>query len=214
VKAVAALYIDPKGPYPSMAGVDAWDAQRDATKYYGPNPVVAHPPCAPWSGSLSGLCDRRSESALAVRAVQQVRAYGGVLEHPAHSRLFGALELPTPKAMHRIREPSGRWLDADVADEYGGFTIEVQQVDFGHPCRKKTWLYLCGVPREAIMLPATHREPTHWCSGGHRAKRPPPPGIKIASAKMRRVTPPAFAEWLVHLARSASGCFLTAGGAA
>jgi hypothetical protein len=29
-----------------------------------------------------------------------------------------------------------------------------------------------------------------------------PPGIKVASAQQRRRTPPAFADWLISLARS------------
>jgi hypothetical protein len=30
-----------------------------------------------------------------------------------------------------------------------------------------------------------------------------PPGVKVCSAQLRRRTPRAFAEWLVHLARGA-----------
>lgn len=78
---IAALYIDPKGPYPAIAGVDCWDATRDARKYDGPYPVVAHPPCGPW-GKLRHL-SRNDDPSLALRAVEQVRRWGGVLEHPA-----------------------------------------------------------------------------------------------------------------------------------
>jgi hypothetical protein len=184
---VAALYIDPRGPYPRMEGVDCWDAERDARLYDGPHPVVAHPPCGPW-GALRHLC-RNDDPTLAPRAAEQVREFGGVLEHPAGSLLFRALRLPFP---------------GELPDEYGGRTHEVSQVDWGHPARKRTWLYLVRT-NAALVLPP-RREPTHWVSGGRRRAKPGggvvPPGIKICSTQQRRRTPPAFAEWLVALARS------------
>lgn len=187
---VAALYIDPRGPYPGMRGVDCWDATRDARLYHGPHPVVAHPPCGPWS-RLRHLY-QGSEHDCAVRAVAQVQAHGGVLEHPAHSRLWAACGLPLP---------------GDPSDGHG-ITIQVDQVRWGHVARKRTWLYLVGV-RARVRLPPP-REPTHWI-GSYRkhnafnAKRrgaPAPDHIKICSAQQARRTPPAFAKWLVSLARS------------
>lgn len=41
---VAALYVDPRGPYPKLVA-EWYDAARDARTYEGPLPVVAHPPC-------------------------------------------------------------------------------------------------------------------------------------------------------------------------
>lgn len=72
---IAALYIDPRGPYPSIPGVECWDAERDARNYAGPWPVVAHPPCGPWS-KLKGMCWKQDRS-LAPIAVGQVRRWGG-----------------------------------------------------------------------------------------------------------------------------------------
>lgn len=186
---VAALYIDPRGPYPRMEGVDCWDEARDARLYTGPYPVVAHPPCGPW-GRLRHLC-RVQVADLAPRAIEQVRAFGGVLEHPAHSRLWRHARLPEP---------------GELPDEHGGYTLAVNQVDWGHVARKPTWLYLVRVPCVRLEMPEP-REPTHWISGGRgregkkRKTTPVPPGIKVCSAQARRRTPPAFAEWLVALAR-------------
>jgi hypothetical protein len=195
VRTVAALYIDPRGPYPRMVGVDAWDATRDADCYDGPWPVVAHPPCGPW-GRLAHLY-RGNEHDCAHYAVTRVRAFGGVLEHPAESRLWEAWSLPRP---------------GEPADAHGGYTIAVDQCEWGHVARKRTWLYLVRVPRAAITAPPfPGREPTHWISGFRSTHKRQthvrggvscPPGIKVCSAEQRRRTPPAFAEWLVSLART------------
>lgn len=184
---IAALYIDPRGPYPQMADVSAWGVDRDARSYEGNDPVVAHPPCGPW-GKLKQLYEG-TEHDCGPRAVDQVRCCGGVLEHPADSALWTYVGLPRPGA---------------PADAFGGYTIEVCQVEWGHVARKRTWLYLVGVPRSAIEAsPYPDRQPTHWASGSRTAKcGPVPPGIKVCSAQQRRRTPPEFAAYLVRLARS------------
>lgn len=189
---VAALYVERSGPYFDLPGVDPWDKERDARLYDGPHPVVAHPPCGPWS-KLRHLY-RGDEHDCAERAVEQVRAWGGVLEHPAGSQLWREAKLPRP---------------GELPDAHGGRSLEVCQVDWGHPARKRTWLYVVGAPELPPMPPP--REPTHWCSahryGGSARRRvdAPPPGIKVCSAQQRRRTPLAFAEWLVAIARSARG---------
>lgn len=187
---VAALYIDPRGPYPKMEGVDCWDEKRDARLYEGPHPVVAHPPCGPW-GRLAPMC-RRQVADCAPRAVEQVRAWGGVLEHPADSRLWKACDLPRP---------------GELPDAWGGRTIAVFQSDWGHVARKPTWLYVVG-PARSERAPFPGKAPTHWVSGTRNKNRKPgggtvPPGIKVCSAQQRRRTPPLFAEYLVRLARAA-----------
>lgn len=118
---VAALYIDPRGPYTKLGDVDCWDEQRDARKYDGPWPVVAHPPCGPW-GKLRHQCTRQPADCGPI-AVEQVRRFGGVLEHPAHSTLFRHCGMPWP---------------GELPDAWGGFTIEVEQVRWGHVARKRT----------------------------------------------------------------------------
>ena len=185
---VAALYVDPRGPYPRMIDVDCWDESRDARMYDGPWPVVAHPPCRNW-GSLKHLATG-DDSDCGPRAVEQVRLFGGVLEHPARSSLFRSCGMPEP---------------GELPDTFGGRAVEICQVDFGHVARKRTWLYVVGTSTLPPM-PAP-REPTHWVSGGRKHQRKGsggvvPPGIKVCSAQQRRRTPPAFAEWLITIARS------------
>lgn len=195
---ISALYIDPRGPYPKIPGVDCWDEKLDARKYDGPYPVVAHPPCGPW-GRLRHLY-RGNEHDCAPRAVEQVRRWGGVLEHPAGSLLWD---------IHVVRDIGRMPKPGELPDVWGGYTIELDQCEWGHVARKRTWLYLVGVPREALEAPPfPGREPTHWVSGGRgragkKAKTTPvPPGIKVASACQRRRTPPLFAEYLIRLAGS------------
>ena len=186
---IAALYVDPRGPYPKMAAVDAWDASRDAVRYAGPHPVVAHPPCGPW-GAFAHLCRSAEQSPyLALRAVEQVRALGGVLEHPRNSRLWRAHGLPLPGA---------------GVDSYGGFTVEVDQLHWGHVAHKRTWLYCVGVPVEALEAPPMpDRLPTHDLMGGRgRNAGANRHGLKEASPQLRRRTPQLFAEYLVRLAQS------------
>jgi hypothetical protein len=184
---VAVLYVDPLGPYPNL--VRHWyDADRDARTYPGPLPVVAHPPCGPWS-SLRTLSKETTKD-LAPHAVYIVQRFGGVLEHPRGSKLFETMGLPLP---------------GDLPDVHGGVTFEVCQCDWGHVARKRTWLYVVG----ARSFPASPppREPTHWASGVHTAgaRGKPPPGIKICSAQQRRRTPVAFAEWLIEVASRCGG---------
>lgn len=188
---VAALYVDPRGPYPKLAGVDCWDAARDARMYAGPFPVVAHPPCGPW-GKLRHLYRGNGGGAdCAMIALVHVRDFGGVLEHPAGSKLWWVFDLPRPGERDA-------W----------GTTVEVNQCDWGHVARKRTWLYCVRVDPGLLATRPRPREPTHWISGGrgHVGKKtkttPVPPGIKVCSAQQRRRTPVAFAEWLVALARS------------
>lgn len=160
-KAVA-LYVRADSIYFELL-FDVWDAARDARLYAGPWPVIAHPPCRGW-GSLRKFAKPRSdELELAFYAVDQVRQWGGVLEHPQGSSLWSAADLPRP---------------GEPADAYGGFTVLVDQGWFGHFAPKPTWLYVVGMPRHHFppmpvddlrrrtgrtldMLPAD-RERTPW----------------------------------------------------
>lgn len=190
---IAALYVDPRGPYPKIPSVECYDETRDARTYREGWPIVAHPPCGPWSGSRH-LCRLQDRHAFAV-ALGFARLCGGVVEHPSGSRAFDAYTVPKP---------------GDPPDPWGGYTIEVCQCEWGHVARKRTWLYLCRVPRTALEAPPyPGREPTHWVSGRRRRGGSSdgslvPDGIKVCSPQQRRRTPPEFAAYLVRLAESSA----------
>lgn len=179
---VAALYVDPRGPYPRL--VREWyDEARDARTYAGPWPIVAHPPCGPW-GVMAEKCVHQDPE-LAPLAVEQVRRFGGVLEHPRASRLFEHCGMPLPG-----------WLP----DAWGGRTIEVDQVAWAHSCRKPTWLYVVGV--QFIHGIRRDGEPTHQIWGSRQPGNRHRSDLKAANLRMRRRTPEPFAVWLLDLAAS------------
>jgi hypothetical protein len=189
---VAALYVDPGGPYPKL--VEHWyDEARDARTYAGPWPVVAHPPCGPW-GRLRRFCTRQDAS-LGVAAVAQVQRHGGVLEHPYGSLLWEECGLPNERTA--------------AYDKHGGFTIVVEQVAWGHVAQKLTWLYVVGRRASDVVeavLPWTNsstygvrKEPTHVVSSTRRKAG----GLPEMRKSQRHITPVAFAEWLIQLASRA-----------
>lgn len=184
---IAALYVDVKGgPYPHINGVECWGLPyRDAKRYAGPYPVVAHPPCGPWS-KLRHLCSKQDPECGKV-AVRQVQEFGGVLEHPEYSQLWDWAGLPKP---------------GDATDHHGGRTYRVEQVWWGHACVKPTWLYVVRIDQEATMRLFRSAEkrggtPTHCvCTGPGQLKRLP-----VASKPVKRRTPPTLADDLVRLAK-------------
>ena len=115
------------------------------------------------------------------RAVEQVREFGGVLEHPAESTLFRFCRMPFP---------------GELPDEFGGFTVLVRQVAWGNVCEKPTWLYFVGVSRPLVYSGIrTGGKPTHRVTSGPRG-----PQLPTAHKSLRSRTPPAFASWLLDLA--------------
>jgi len=179
---IQALYVDPNnGPYPDLLGAaNCWGIERDAKTYAGPWPVVAHPPCGPW-GRMRALC-KHQDPDCGPRAVEQVRAFGGVLEHPADSSLWRHCGLPRPGEL----------------DFSGLFTIEVQQCDWGHRARKRTWLLFGGVDRRALPPRPPRREPTHCVDDGGARRDGKAPRLPRMPYREVHLTPPAFARWLVQ----------------
>lgn len=182
---VAVLFARADSNYKDIPGVDVWDAARDARKWPGGAPVVAHPPCRLW-GMLRQFAtaqDPVMERQLALDAIAHVRKHGGVLEHPARSTLWQAAGLPAP----------GR-----APDAWGGWTAEIRQCDWGHKAEKRTWLYIVGCHPDELPAMPPPAEPV----GVVKPQRGVPrDGRKIISKADREHTPPALAAWLVDLAR-------------
>lgn len=178
---VAVLFARRDSIYKGMPGVDVYDIERDARQWLGGIPGVFHPPCRAWGRLRTFAKPRKGERLCATWAVRQVRQWGGVLEHPAASRLWPRCGLPEPGA--------GR-------DKYGGWTLGIHQHWWGHRAAKATLLYIVGCEPKDIpdMPPLRLDEPTHVVQG--RGGRP-----HISKAE-REHTPPELACWLVELAKS------------
>lgn len=134
---VAALFVAPDGPYMGLPHVDPWTEARDARLYPGPYPVVAHPPCERWGRYWFGGPSVKERKRLGDDhgcfgfALMCVRAFGGVLEHPAATHAWKVYELASPPIY-------GGW---HPAGDGVGMVCHVEQGQYGHPARKATWLY-------------------------------------------------------------------------
>jgi len=198
VKTVAALYVDPRGVYATLPGVEYWDEARDARLYAGPHPVVAHPPCARWC-RLAKFVEHQTDGRLAVgddggtfaAAVASVRRWGGVLEHPAWSLAWG---------VHGLAAPPARGWQKLLGDP--GWVCEVAQSAYGHPARKLTWLYFVG--QEPLECDWSKPRGRKVISGmRNRCTRPLMERLWTKDdGSKTSASPPAFAEFLVALART------------
>jgi GGDEF domain-containing protein len=89
----------------------------------------------------------------------------------------------------------------DAAD---GFSLAVEQHWWGHRATKPTWLYVCGCePGDVPAMPLTLTEATHVVARDRRGNGRNRTKPHCTHAE-REATPPAFAAWLVELARRCS----------
>lgn len=191
---VAALYVETGGAYFGLPGVDPWDEPRDARKYAGPHPVVAHPPCQRW-GSMAfvnfarwgGEHNRpRNDGGCFAAALHAVRLWGGVLEHPAKSRAWDWFGLTTPSTHGWMRCTTGAW------------ACEVWQSAYGHRANKATWLYYVGHQRPLELdwsRPVGSHQIGYHDQRGKAANKP------TLSRREANATPVAFRDALIGLAR-------------
>lgn len=193
MREVAVLFARADSIYKTMPGCDVFDEARDAHSWPGGAPVVAHPPCRAWGALRYFAKPAPGEKELALMAVEIVRRFGGVLEHPLASMLWPTCALPAPGAI----------------DEHGGFTLPIDQDWFGHRAQKATRLYVVGcAPRDIPPFPIRLEEATHVIArsrvrrkDGRRLRKGMTGWRPEVTLAEREHTPPALAEWLVELAR-------------
>jgi len=175
VRPIAVLCCKSTSEYKTMAGVECYDQDRDVHSFQGGMPVVAHPPCRAWSTYCRHQAKPEpGEMELGPLCVDWLRQCGGVLEHPAHSHLWEACNLPTPG------NRAGRLWTMGVWQSWWGYPLTI----------KRTWLCFCGIDKKEIHLPFSLRGQ----GGDKRAWR-------AGSKSWRSRTTRAFAEWLVDVAR-------------
>ena len=179
-RTVAALCVAPNSVYKTMAGVEAYDMARDVRTFAGGMPVVAHPPCRAWSAYTAHQAKPLpGEKELGLLCVEHLKREGGVLEHPAHSRLFAEAGLPMPGKRR-----------GDL------FTVPVLQAWWGYPMRKETWLCFSMVDVKLLEYPYTEHDSRAGLGDRRRQQ--------LMSKHQRAATHPSMAVWLVNAARMAA----------
>lgn len=192
---VAALYVDPRGVYSDIPGVEPWGLpDRDARLYSGPHPVVAHPPCAAWGRYAKPTPESAARGPILGddgrcfwKGLVSLWSWGGVLEHPRDSKAWSRFLLPVPEAVGWTPDPR----------RPGCWSCLVEQGHYGHAARKPTWLYYVGEPNGPTPPPLVWgpSDPPAIGSGARRGN------LESLSKKQRAATPRPFADLLVSLAR-------------
>jgi len=196
VRTIAALFVETNGPYFGVENVDPWDVLRDARNYKGPHPVVAHPPCQLW-GRFAKINFKRwggehnrpgNDEGCFQSALENVRKYGGVLEHPAFTYAWEKYGLMKPKKIGWNQTALNEWV------------CEVWQSAYGHLARKRTWLFYHG--KNAPFDLCWERKNGSHQIGFHdqRGKEKNKPTL---SGKKASETPKMFRDALLELARHA-----------
>ena len=194
---IAALFVQPDGCYAGVPGIDAWDEKRDARKYTGHLPVVAHPPCQLW-GAFAPINYKRwggdhnkpgNDGGCFASALGSVRRWGGVLEHPAKTKAFAAHGLPAPT--------SSGWQKTFC----GGWVCEVWQSAYGHRASKATWLYYYGSNPPASLR---WERPVGTHQIGYADQRGKSANKPTLSPKEASATPIPFRDALIALAKGSA----------
>lgn len=201
---IAALYVEKNGCYWNLPGVDPWNEERDARLYSGPYPVVAHPPCQRWGRYWHGAPNKPHQFKLGddggcfEAALEALRTWGGVAEHPAHSKAWPTFGLSKPPR-------AGGWVRADA---HGGWTCHVEQGHYGHFANKPTWLiaYHVDLPSLRWGRGEQRLHPVAIAKHGYEKARRIGMMAMVGGkdkTRIRNATPPAFRDLLISIAATA-----------
>jgi len=201
---IAALFVETGGCYFGLPNVDPWDEPRDARKYDGPWRIIAHPPCARWGRYWSGApmfpgrYKKGDDGGCFASALQSVRTYGGILEHPEGSAAWDHFGLTKPPR-------AGGWVYADFD---GGWTCCVEQGAYGHRARKATWLYAHGIDVRPLAWGKAPGDFVRLDDGYHspedRRRAVKLGACQRLSHRQRAATPIAFRDLLINLVSRAA----------
>ena len=206
-RTVAALYVEPNGCYVGAPGVDPWDEARDARTYCGPYPVVAHPPCQRWGRFWHGSTRKPHQYKLGddggcfKAALHAVLTWGGVLEHPAHSKAWDSFGLYKPKV--------GAGWQLCLPPGLSYWVCYVEQGHYGHASRKPTWLLAksASKPQDLNWTKGEQRLPEWMIEryGYEKARRIGVVAMVGGKNKtaIRNATPEPFRDLLLSIARQA-----------
>lgn len=128
---IAALFVANDGPYSNLPNVDPWTEDRDARLYPGPHPVVAHPPCERWGRYWFGGPSVKERKRLGDDlgcfgfALMAVRAFGGVLEHPAATHAWKIYELETPELTDADRKAAEEYAALQAVPDAARFLLRL-----------------------------------------------------------------------------------------
>lgn len=205
---IAALFVEKGGAYYGLPDVDPWPEERDALKYTGPWPIVAHPPCQRWGrywrGSpyavARGLNDfkKGDDGGCFEFTLECLSEFGGVAEHPADSGAWDHFGLMKPPRC-------GGWV---MADWNGLWTCYVEQGHYGHFSRKPTWLLAKAPSLPSLIWGKAERRlcPKDVEKYGYAKARRRGVMVKVGGggdAQHREATPIPFRDILLDIARSA-----------
>jgi hypothetical protein len=181
---ISALFVRKDSVYKTL-GIDCWDIERDAVNWPGGNPIIAHPPCRAW-GKLSHFArPRPGEKDLAIKSIELIREWGGGVGTSSGFKVM-EINLPYPGCY----------------DEYGGFSICIDQFWFGHKAQKKTLLYICGCSQSDLPpIPMSFDAITHVIGYNKKNKfgRVDKTKKEVTRAE-REHTPIELAKWLIKVA--------------